>query len=61
LDVGAHLNGYLLALPWIKFLEGGWGRFVIFAIVSLILFALAILMIRKADVNAVVADLEEEF
>ena len=23
IDVGAHLNGYLLALPFIKFLEGG--------------------------------------
>lgn len=61
LDVGAHLNGYLLALPWLKYLEGGWGRFVIFAIISVILFTLAILMIRKVDAKAVVADLDEAF
>jgi len=59
IDVGAHLNGYLLALPFIKFTEGGWGTFALFAVVVIVVFAAAAYMISKSDVEAIVADIDD--
>ena len=59
IDVGAHLNGYLLALPFIKFIESGWGALAITAVIVIIIFAAAAYMIKKSDVAAIVADIEE--
>jgi PTS system galactitol-specific IIC component len=59
IDVGAHLNGYLLALPFIKFIEAGWGGFAITAVIVIVIFAAVAYMIKKSDVEAIVADIEE--
>jgi PTS system galactitol-specific IIC component len=59
IDVGMHLNGYLLALPFIKFIEAGWAGFAITAIIVIIIFAATAYMISKSDVAAIVADIEE--
>ena len=59
IDVGAHLNGYLLALPFIKFIEGGWGAFALWAVIAIVIFAAAAYMISKSDVEAIVADIDD--
>lgn len=59
IDVGAHLSGYLLALPFIKFLEAGWTGFGITAAIVVVVFAATAYMISKSDVAAIVADIEE--
>lgn len=59
IDVGAHLNGYMLALPFIKFIEAGWGGFAITAVIVIAIFAAVAYMIKKSDVEAIVADIEE--
>jgi len=59
IDVGAHLSGYLLALPFIKFIESGTSGLVITAAIVLVIFAAVAYMIKKSDVEAIVADIEE--
>lgn len=59
LDVGAHLNGYLLALPFLQFLKGGWGRFAIYAVVVVVIFGAAAFLMSKVNVKAIVADIED--
>lgn len=59
IDVGAHLSGYLLALPFINFLTSGMGGLIITAVVVLVIFAAVAYMIKKSDVAAIVADIEE--
>jgi len=59
IDVGAHLSGYMLALPFIKFIEAGWGGFAITAVIVIVIFAAVAYMIKKSDVDAIVADIEE--
>jgi len=59
IDVGAHLSGYMLALPFIKFIEAGWGGFAITAVIVVVIFAAVAYMIKKSDVAAIVADIEE--
>ena len=59
IDVGMHLNGYLLALPFINFLKGGWGALAITAVIVIIVFAAAAYMISKSYVAAIVADIDE--
>jgi galactitol PTS system EIIC component len=61
IDVGAHLDGYLLALPFIKYLEGGATSAGITLVVVIALFAAVVYMIKKSDVPAMVADIEDEF
>lgn len=59
IDIGAHLDGYMLALPFIKFLEAGWAGFGITLVIVVVVFAAAAYMIMKSDVAAIVADIEE--
>jgi galactitol PTS system EIIC component len=59
IDVGAHLNGYMLALPFIRFIEGGWGAFALWAVIMTALFAAAGYMMSKSDIEAIVADIED--
>jgi len=59
IDVGMHLNGYLLALPFINYLTSGMGGLIITAVVVIIVFAAVAYMIKKSDVAAIVADIEE--
>lgn len=59
IDVGAHLNGYMLALPFIKFIEGGWGAFALTAAVVIAIFVAVGTMMKKSDVEAIVADLDD--
>lgn len=59
IDVGAHLDGYMLALPFIKYIEGGWGSFALFLVIVLVIFAAVAYMISKSDVAKIVADIEE--
>ena len=59
IDVGAHLNGYLLALPFIKFIEGGMGALALWAVIVVVIFAAVAYMISKSDVEAIVADIDD--
>lgn len=59
IDVGMHLTGYLLALPFIKFIEAGWLGFGITAAIVIVVFGAAAYMIKKSDVAAIVADIDE--
>ena len=59
IDVGAHLNGYMLALPFIRFIEGGWGAFALTAAVVIAIFAAVGVMMKKSDVEAIVADIDD--
>jgi len=59
IDVGAHLNGYLLALPFIRFIEGGWGAFALWAVIVTVIFVLVGIMMAKSDIKAIVADIED--
>jgi hypothetical protein len=49
----------LLALPFIKFIESGTSGLVITAIIVVVIFAAVAYMIKKSDVEAIVADIEE--
>ena len=59
IDVGAHLSGYLLALPFIKFIEGGWGALALWAVIVIVIFGAVAYMISKSDVEAIVADIDD--
>ncbi|MDO9545693.1 MAG: PTS transporter subunit IIC [Pelolinea sp.] len=59
IDVGAHLNGYMLALPFIRFIEGGWGAFALTAAIVIAIFAAVAVMMKKSDVEAIVADIDD--
>jgi len=59
IDVGAHLSGYLLALPFIRFIEGGWGSLALWAVIVIVIFAAVAYMMSKSDVEAIVADIDD--
>lgn len=64
IDVGAHLSGFLLALPFMNFIgpKGDlqdWTALIVTAVVVVIIFAAVAYMIKKSDVAAIVADIDE--
>jgi PTS system galactitol-specific IIC component len=60
IDVGAHLDGYMLALPFINFIKSGWGGLALTAVIVLVIFGVVAYMIKKSDVAKIVADIVEE-
>ncbi len=60
LDAGSHLTAYLLALPFLTFLTNGVSGMVIVGLVVAALFAVIFgVIIRRSDVKAMVADIED--
>ena len=60
LDAGAHLTAYLLALPFLTFLTNGVSGMLIVGLIVAAVFAVVFgVVIRRSDVKAMVADIED--
>ncbi len=60
IDAGAHLTGYILALPFLTYLTKGVVGLVVVGLIAIAVYAIVFgVIIRKSDVKAMVADIEE--